>query len=90
MNQFLTKILNRKKLNLNTCSISNCCYIFTDKSRVTLEEIKAMDERGEIKRKLEGAVKKDTIGVPDGGYALLRIHATNPVLKFLFLNLIFL
>ena len=37
-----------------------------------------MDARGEISRKLHRAVKKDTVGVPDGGYALLRIHATNP------------
>ena len=37
-----------------------------------------MDQRGEIPRKLDKAVKKDTVTVPDGGYAILRFHATNP------------
>ena len=45
---------------------------------VTLEEIKAMDARGEIPRKLDREIKKDTVAVPDGGYTLLRFHATNP------------
>ena len=45
---------------------------------VTREEIIAMDERGEMPRNLDKAVKKDTVTVPDGGYAILRFHATNP------------
>ena len=45
---------------------------------ITVEEIKAMDARGEIHRKLNKAMKKDTIGVPDGGYTLLRFKASNP------------
>ena len=49
---------------------------------VTREEIIAMDERGEIPRKLDKAVKKDTVTVPDGGYTILRFHATNPGLNF--------
>ena len=49
---------------------------------VTREEIIAMDERGEIPTKLDKAVKKDTVTVPDGRYTILRFHATNPGLNF--------
>ena len=45
---------------------------------VTLEEIMKMDKRGELPRKLDRAVEKDTVTVPDGGYTIIRFHATNP------------
>ena len=45
-----------------------------------------MDERGEMPRKLDKAVKKDTVTVPDGGYTILRFHATNPGLNFVFVR----
>ncbi|XP_033096053.1 laccase-1-like [Anneissia japonica] len=31
-----------------------------------------------LTRKLERAIKKDTVIVPDGGYTIIRFHATNP------------
>ncbi|KAK7480575.1 hypothetical protein BaRGS_00028151, partial [Batillaria attramentaria] len=37
-----------------------------------------MDRRGEIKRNFQSPVLKDTVTVPDGGYAILRFHANNP------------
>ncbi len=38
-----------------------------------------MDTRGELKRNLDdSAILKDTVTVPDGGYNIVRIHATNP------------
>ncbi|XP_013415315.1 laccase-4-like [Lingula anatina] len=45
---------------------------------VTVEQIKQMDRNGEIPRKLKGAVKKDSVTVPDGGFTIIRFHATNP------------
>lgn len=47
-------------------------------SNVTLEEVKRRDEAGLIQRNLENAPLKDTVTVPDGGYTILRFHATNP------------
>ena len=45
---------------------------------VSIEEVMEMDKRGELPRKLNRAVEKDTVTVPDGGYTILRFHATNP------------
>ncbi len=45
---------------------------------VTRQEIIDMDQRGEIKRKLDKAPIKDTVVTMDGGYVILRFHATNP------------
>lgn len=47
-------------------------------SNVTLAEVKRRDEAGLIHRNLENAPFKDTVTVPDGGYTILRFHATNP------------
>ncbi|XP_041365213.1 laccase-2-like [Gigantopelta aegis] len=41
-------------------------------------EVKRLDAEGHIKRKLSGAPLKDTVNVPDGGYTVVRFHATNP------------
>ncbi|XP_012286272.1 laccase-4 isoform X2 [Orussus abietinus] len=45
---------------------------------VTVEEVKNLDKRGLIHRKLKRAPIKDTVTVPDGGYTILRFHANNP------------
>lgn len=46
--------------------------------QTSLHKVKTMDQRGDIKRNLHSAVLKDTVTVPDGGYAILRFHANNP------------
>ena len=43
-----------------------------------MEDIKAMDERGELKRKLDRAILKDTVDVPNNGYTIIRFVADNP------------
>ncbi|XP_066583904.1 uncharacterized protein [Prorops nasuta] len=45
---------------------------------VTVDEIKRLDAKGMIKRKLNRAPLKDTVTVPDGGYTIIRFHADNP------------
>nr|AAN17506.1 laccase 1 [Manduca sexta] len=44
----------------------------------TIEEIKAFDEAGLLKRNLKNAPIKDTVTVPDGGYTVIRFKADNP------------
>ncbi|XP_041972453.1 laccase-4-like [Aricia agestis] len=44
----------------------------------TIEEIKAYDEAGLLKRNLKNAPLKDTVTVPDGGYTVIRFKADNP------------
>nr|XP_022321018.1 oxidoreductase OpS5-like [Crassostrea virginica] len=44
----------------------------------TLQEVKDLDAAGNITRNLNSSVIKDTVTVPDGGYTIVRIHATNP------------
>ncbi|XP_043509689.1 laccase-2-like isoform X3 [Frieseomelitta varia] len=45
---------------------------------VTVDQIKALDKKGAIRRNLDRAPLKDTVTVPDGGYTILRFHANNP------------
>uniref|UniRef100_A0A1Y1K8C1 Laccase n=2 Tax=Photinus pyralis TaxID=7054 RepID=A0A1Y1K8C1_PHOPY len=47
-------------------------------ANVTEEQVAALDKKGLIKRNLINAIKKDTVTVPDGGYTILRILASNP------------
>ncbi|KAK9884426.1 hypothetical protein WA026_007273 [Henosepilachna vigintioctopunctata] len=47
-------------------------------SDVELEKVIEMNEKGQIKRNLKNAPWKDTVTVPDGGFTVLRFHATNP------------
>ncbi|KAJ8708350.1 hypothetical protein PYW07_010475 [Mythimna separata] len=44
----------------------------------TIEEIKAYDKAGLLKRNLKNAPIKDTVTVPDGGYTVVRFKADNP------------
>ncbi|KAG5870500.1 hypothetical protein JTB14_006832 [Gonioctena quinquepunctata] len=45
---------------------------------VTVEEVQKRDDAGLIERNLINAPLKDTVTVPDGGYTIIRFHATNP------------
>lgn len=67
-------------------------------SNVSVDQIRDMDENGQIRRNLIDAPIKDTVAVPDGGYTIIRFVATNPgsleqsitisfFLSFSFLNL---
>ncbi|EFX81872.1 hypothetical protein DAPPUDRAFT_49503, partial [Daphnia pulex] len=47
-------------------------------SNVTVDQIRAMDENGLIRRNLVDAPIKDTVAIPDGGYTAIRFLATNP------------
>ncbi|KAI8423722.1 hypothetical protein MSG28_012753 [Choristoneura fumiferana] len=47
-------------------------------NETTIEEVKAFDEAGLLKRNLKNAPIKDTVTVPDGGYTVLRFKADNP------------
>ncbi|KAI5644658.1 multicopper oxidase domain-containing protein [Phthorimaea operculella] len=47
-------------------------------SNTTIEQVKAFDEAGLLKRNLKNAPLKDTITVPDGGYTVIRFKADNP------------
>lgn len=42
------------------------------------ETIMSMDKAGHIYRNFTKPPKKDTVTVPDGGYTIVRFHATNP------------
>lgn len=45
---------------------------------LTREDVIEMDANGLIHRNLESAPLKDTVTVPDGGFTIIRFHATNP------------
>ncbi|CAG9772969.1 unnamed protein product [Ceutorhynchus assimilis] len=45
---------------------------------VTVAQVKQRDRKGQIKRNLFDPPVKDTVNVPDGGYTVVRFHATNP------------
>ncbi|EFX65935.1 hypothetical protein DAPPUDRAFT_65109, partial [Daphnia pulex] len=47
-------------------------------SNVTVDQIRAMDDNGLIRRNLVDAPIKDTVAIPDGGYTAIRFLATNP------------
>ena len=49
---------------------------------VTLQEVKELDKLGRLKRRFSGSIQKDTVTVPDGGYTIIRFHASNPGSKF--------
>ena len=51
-------------------------------SNVTVDQVRAMDENGLIRRNLIDAPIKDTVAIPDGGYTIIRFLATNPGIHF--------
>lgn len=46
--------------------------------RNTVRGVTALDENGDIRRKLRRAVLKDTVIVPHGGYTVIRLQTDNP------------
>ncbi|XP_023314043.1 laccase-2-like [Trichogramma pretiosum] len=48
------------------------------RGNVTIDRIKEMDRRNQIRRRLDRAPIKDTMKAPGGGYTILRFHANNP------------
>ncbi|XP_060581710.1 uncharacterized protein LOC132738260 [Ruditapes philippinarum] len=44
----------------------------------SIEEVKRLDENGNLTRNLVDPLAKDSVTVPDGGYVILRFHADNP------------
>ncbi|XP_041353680.1 L-ascorbate oxidase-like [Gigantopelta aegis] len=65
---------------MNQCQ---CVFCLQLGESTSLEEVKALDAAGGISRKLSGAVAKDTVTVPDGGYTVIRFVADNPGFGFL-------
>lgn len=45
---------------------------------VDVDTVKALDKANMLKRNLTRPPIKDTVTVPDGGYTILRVHASNP------------
>uniref|UniRef100_A0A1B6D0K9 Plastocyanin-like domain-containing protein n=2 Tax=Clastoptera arizonana TaxID=38151 RepID=A0A1B6D0K9_9HEMI len=45
---------------------------------VTLDIVREMNEQGKIQKKLVNATAKDTISVPNAGYAIIRFITDNP------------
>lgn len=43
-----------------------------------MDDVKRLDAEGYLNRNYDNPVQKDTILVPDGGYAVLRFVADNP------------
>ena len=46
-------------------------------STISVDYVKQLDKNGEIKRNFDGP-GKDTLAVPNNGYAVLRVRANNP------------
>lgn len=55
----------------------------------SLAEVAALDAAGGITRKLEDAVLKDTVTIPDGGYTIIRFTADNPGWWLMHCHLVF-
>ena len=48
-----------------------------DPSSTTVAEVQELDAAGGITRKLENAILKDSLTIPDGGYTIIRFTADN-------------
>lgn len=59
-------------------------FVFQINSSVNVNVVKRLDEDGKLERNFKNPPRKDTVIVPDGGYTILRFHATNPG-KFTFI-----
>lgn len=49
---------------------------------LTTEYVKYLNENGKIKKRFKGSPLKDTISIPNGGYAVIRFRADNPGIIF--------
>lgn len=52
-------------------------YLGQNSTIVSVDYVKQLDENEEIKRNFDGP-GKDTLAVPNNGYAVLRVRANNP------------
>lgn len=48
------------------------------KENISLDYVKHLNEEGMIHKKLSNATAKDSISVPNSGYAIIRLKADNP------------
>ncbi|XP_013382502.1 laccase-25-like [Lingula anatina] len=51
-------------------------------SSISVEEVKKLHEEGNLRYKLISPSYRDTVNVPDGGYAIIRFRTDNPGLWF--------
>ena len=65
-------------LAMNLTFIFIGLFLFQLNESTSLEEVMTLDAKGKLQRQLTDPVAKDTVTVPDGGYTILRLHATNP------------
>ncbi|XP_053999584.1 uncharacterized protein LOC128887574 [Hylaeus anthracinus] len=52
--------------------------VFTSATSMSINHIKQLDENGELERNFNGPPGKDTIPVPDNGFAVIRFRTNNP------------
>lgn len=45
---------------------------------ISVDYVRSLNEAGRIKKRLNGGTRKDTISIPNSGYAIYRFRATNP------------
>ncbi|XP_069937854.1 uncharacterized protein [Cherax quadricarinatus] len=58
-------------------------------ANITRNQVIEMDKNGELKRNFDHPVYKDTVTLPDGGYTVVRFHASNPGYWLLHCHLLF-
>ena len=51
---------------------------FISANIITVDEVRKLNEAGKIKKNYEDPIQKDTIPVPDAGFAVMRFRADNP------------
>jgi L-ascorbate oxidase len=78
------KLLQFQKHKLFQRYINNLNYFCLKiNNTVKMSDIKALDNRGLLKRNFDRPPIKDTINVPTGGYSVIRFIADNPGLWLL-------
>nr|XP_045624166.1 laccase-2-like [Procambarus clarkii]XP_045624167.1 laccase-2-like [Procambarus clarkii] len=63
--------------------------IDVDDANITRSQVMEMDQKGQLVRNFDHPVYKDTVTMADGGYTIVRFHATNPGYWLLHCHLIF-
>ncbi|XP_076641101.1 uncharacterized protein LOC143352472 [Halictus rubicundus] len=51
---------------------------FNGSNGITADYVKQLDNKNQIERNFDSPPGKDTIGVPNNGFVLIRFHASNP------------
>ena len=57
-------------------------------SATTVAEVQAMNEAGQLPKKLISPSYRDTVQIPDGGYSIFRFKADNPGKTHIFVEFI--